>query len=125
MWNQVSRKMAEVVEKGAMIRGRVNALKEKVSIIGDVRGKGLMFGCEFIDPRGAKDSLGSFPGSGEIAAKVQHMCFENHLVMERGGRNGAVMRCLCALNVTEEDVNIMLDTFEKVVLSVDKEITGK
>ena len=125
--NRVSKPefLAEVVEKGAMIRGRVNALKEKVSIIGDVRGKGLMFGCEFIDPRGAKDSLGSFPGSGEIAAKVQHMCFENHLVMERGGRNGAVMRCLCALNVTEEDVNIMLDTFEKVVLSVDKEITGK
>ena len=27
-------------------------LKEKVSIIGDVRGVGLMIGCEFVDPKG-------------------------------------------------------------------------
>lgn len=117
--------LAEVTRKGEMYRARINALKEKVSIIGDVRGKGLMCGIEFVDPRGEKDSLGSYPFSGEIAARVQHECFENKLVMEKGGRFGSVMRCLCALNISDEDLNKGLDIFEKVVLKINAEVTGK
>jgi diaminobutyrate-2-oxoglutarate transaminase len=41
--------------------------------------------------------------------------------MEKGGRNGAVMRCLCALNITKEDLNKALDIIEKVVIEVDLE----
>ena len=115
--------LSEVVRKGDMYRARVNAIKEKVSIIGDVRGKGLMCGIEFVDPRGQKDSLGAYPFSGEIAARVQHLCFENKLVMEKGGRFGSVMRCLCALNISDEDLNHGLDIFEKVVMQVNAEIT--
>ena len=115
--------LSDVVRKGDMYRARVNAIKEKVSIIGDVRGKGLMCGIEFVDPRGQKDSLGAYPFSGEIAARVQHLCFENKLVMEKGGRFGSVMRCLCALNISDEDLNHGLDIFEKVVLQVNAEIT--
>ena len=59
--------------------------------------------------------------SGEIAALVQKRCFENRLVMEKGGRNGAVMRCLCALNVTMEDLEKALDIIEKVIIEVDLE----
>ncbi len=125
--NRVSKPefLADVVRKGEIYRSRVNALKEKVSIIGDVRGRGLMCGIEFVDPRGQKDSMGSYPFSGEIAAKVQHECFENKLIMEKGGRFGSVMRCLCALNISDEDLNHGLDIFEKVVLQIDAEITGK
>lgn len=115
--------LAEVCEKGDLIRERTLALQKKVSIIGDVRGKGLMSGCEFVDPKGTPDSLGSLPASGDIAAMVQQRCFRDGLVMEKGGRNGAVMRCLCALNVTKEDVLTMLDIFEKVVIEVNDEVT--
>ena len=123
--NRVSKPefLAEVAAKGDMMRERILELKKKVSIIGDVRGKGLMLGCEFVDPKGEKDSLGSLPGSGDIAARVQHECFNNKLVMEKGGRNGAVMRCLCALNVTYDEINTMLDIFEKVVCEVDRDVT--
>src|SRR5574344_2174067 len=121
--NRVSKPdfLADVARKGDLIRARVNAIKEKVSIIGDVRGKGLMCGIEFVDPRGPKDNLGAYPFSGEIAAKVQHICFDNKLVMEKGGRFGSVMRCLCALNISDEDLNHGLDIFEKVVLEVNAE----
>ena len=115
--------LAEVAAKGDMMRERMLELKKKVSIIGDIRGKGLMLGCEFVDPKGVKDSLGALPGSGEIAARVQHECFNNKLVMERGGRHGAVMRCLCALNVTYDEINTMLDIFEKVVCEVDSDVS--
>ena len=109
----------EVVEKGTYMRDRLLELKKKVSIIGDIREKGLMMGIEFVDPNATPDKLGALPGSGEIAADIQHRCFEKHLIMERGGRNGAVMRCLCALNVTRDEINKMLEIFESVVMEVD------
>jgi len=113
--------LAEVVRKGEKLRKRLMELKGKVSIIGDIRGKGLMSGCEFVDPKGTPDSLGSLPASGDIAAKVQKKCFENRLIMEKGGRHGSVMRCLCALNVTDEELDTMLDIYEKVVIEVNSD----
>ena len=114
--------LADVVAKGTHMRDRLLELKKKVSIIGDIREKGLMMGIEFVDPNATPDKLGSLPPSGEIAADVQHRCFDNGLIMERGGRNGAVMRCLCALNVSHEDVDKMLAIFEKVVLEVNASV---
>ena len=114
--------LADVRRKGDYMRERLQALKERVSIIGDIRGKGLMCGCEFIDPNSETDAVGAKAASGEIAALVQHKCFENKLVMEKGGRHGSVMRCLCALNVSDEELNIMLDIFEKVVTEIDRDI---
>ena len=113
--------LADVVKKGDYLRKAMNELKDEVSIIGDVRGKGLMLGVEFIDPNGPKDIMGHPEPCGEIAALVQKKCFENRLVMEKGGRNGSVMRCLCALNVSMDEINIMLDIFKKVVKEVDNE----
>ena len=121
--NRVSKPefLEEVVKKGEVFAKRMEEIKSKVSIIGDVRGKGLMRGIEFVDPKSQSDSLGAKKASGEIAALVQKRCFENRLVMEKGGRNGAVMRCLCALNVTMEDLEKALDIIEKVIIEVDFE----
>lgn len=112
--------LADVTRKGNLILNKLNELKSKVSIIGDIRGKGLMIGTEFVDPKGEKDCIGSLPSSGDIAAKVQKLCFENGLIVEKGGRNGSVMRCLCALNITDEDLNKAWSIFEKCVLEVNK-----
>lgn len=114
--------LKEVVAKGEYLKAEMEKLKSEVSIIGDVRGKGLMLGVEFINPNGPKDVMGHPEPSGEIAAKIQHLCFENKLIMEKGGRNGSTMRCLCALNVSMEEINIMLDVFRKVVKEVDKDV---
>lgn len=114
--------LAEVVEKGKIMEDRLRALQKEVSIIGDIRSKGLMMGIEFVDPNGIPDMLGSLPASGTIAAEVQKECFENKLIMEKGGRHGSVMRCLCALNVTKDEVSTMLDIFEKVIRKVDADV---
>jgi len=121
--NRVSKPefLADVVRKGDMIRSKAEQLKNKVSIIGDIRGKGLMVGIEFVNPKEQPDSLGSYPASGEIAALVQKKCFENGLIVEKGGRNGAVMRCLCALNITDEDIEKAAAIFKKVVLEVNEQ----
>lgn len=117
--------LASVREKGVHIHEAMNALKKEVSIIGDVRGRGLMMGIEFIDPDGPKDVMGHPEPSGTIAAEVQKRCFEHKLIMEKGGRNGSVMRCLCALNVSMEDIDTMIGIFSSVVREIDSEIRNR
>lgn len=122
--NRVSKPefLEEVCKKGELLKNKINELKDKVSIIGDVRGIGLMLGTEFVNPKGNKDILGSLPSSGEIASKVQKLCFENHLIVEKGGRNGSVMRCLCPLNISYDDLKTAIQIFEKCVIQVNNEI---
>ena len=115
--------LAEVTRKGDRLKAKLEKLKDEVSIIGDVRGTGLMLGVEFIDPNGKVDIMGHPEPSGEIAARIQHLCFEDHLVMEKGGRNGSVMRCLCALTVSDEEIDTMLSIFGKAVRKVDGDVT--
>ena len=112
--------LSEVTRKGNIMMDRILRLQKEVSIIGDVRGKGLMIGVEFIDPNGPKDLMGVPEPSGEVASLVQKGCFENRLIMERGGRNGSVMRCLCPLNVSDEDIDTAMTIFEKVVRETDE-----
>ncbi len=112
----------EVTRKGNYIRERLNSLKEKVSIIGDVRGKGLMIGLEIIDPKSASDSLGSKDASGEYAMQIQKKAFENRLIIEKGGRHGSVIRFLNALNITDEETEVILNTLEKVISEVNNGI---
>ena len=114
--------LAEVTRKGNYMMERLQKLKDEVSIIGDVRGKGLMLGIEFIDPNGPKDVMGHPMPNGEITARVQRLCFENKLIMEKGGRFGSVMRCLCALTITDEEIDTALSIFEKVVKEVDADV---
>ena len=114
--------LSEVRRKGEKIRRALEKLKEEVQIIGDVRGRGLMQGIEFIDPRGEKDIMGHPEPSGTIAAEVQKRCFEKHLIMEKGGRNGSVMRCLCALTVTDDEIDTMLSIFSDVVREISSEL---
>ena len=115
----------EVKRKGKRIEDALLQLKNEVSIIGDVRGRGLMLGIEFIDPNGDVDIMNHPLPSGEIAAEVQKRCFHRHLVMEKGGRNGSVMRCLCALNVKDDEIDFMLDVFTSVVKEIDSEIKAR
>ena len=81
-----------------------------------------MQGIEFIDPRGKKDIMGHPEASGTISAAVQRRCFEKHLIMEKGGRNGSVMRCLCALNVTDDEIDTMISIFSSAVKEIESEL---
>ena len=114
--------LADVTRKGKILEEGLLKLKDEVSIIADVRGKGLMLGIEFIDPNGPKDIMGHPEPGGEVALKVQRRCLENGLIMEKGGRNGSVMRCLCALNITDDEIKTALSIFEKSVKEVDADV---
>ncbi|QEN04858.1 aminotransferase class III-fold pyridoxal phosphate-dependent enzyme [Thiospirochaeta perfilievii] len=115
--------LEEVTKKGETIQERLRDLKKNVSIIGDIRGTGLMIGVEIVDPQGHIDNIGSKPASGDLAILIQKECFKKKLIIEKGGRYGSVIRFLTALNITDKDIDQMLTIFEDVVIKVDEYAT--
>ena len=78
-----------------------------------------MLGVEFIDPKSPPDHLGAKKGSGEIAAAVQKGCLERGLIIESGGRRGAVLRFLPSMIISEDDVDLMLKVFRESVFAAE------
>ncbi len=70
--------------------------------IGEVRGRGLMIGVELVDP----DTGAAAPS---LAAAVRQECLDRGLIVELGGRHGAVVRLLPPLTLTDEQAAAVLD----------------
>ncbi|MFJ3975372.1 diaminobutyrate--2-oxoglutarate transaminase family protein [Streptomyces sp. NPDC090021] len=80
----------------------LRALASGHPCIGDVRGRGLMIGLELVDP----DTGAAAPA---LAAAVRQECLERGLIVELGGRHGAVVRLLPPLTLTDEQAGAVLD----------------
>jgi diaminobutyrate-2-oxoglutarate transaminase len=100
-------------EKGEYLAERFAELAGRHPEIGDVRGRGLMWGLEIVDPAGRPDHLGSLPADGQRARTIKRRCLENGLIVETGGRHGAVIRILPPLIVTYAELDEMLIRLEK------------
>lgn len=120
--NRVNQKpfLNEVKEKGKIFLDHFASLKKDVSIIGDVRGRGMMLGIEIVDPKSKEDKLGTKEGSALIAKELQTLCFQKGLIMEKGGRNGAVMRCLTALNIDKANLSKGINILTDAIKEIDK-----
>lgn len=118
---QEARLMDAASARGAQLAGRVRAVADKESTqgrIGDVRGRGLMMGIEFVansTHSSDLDPAGVPVPDGDAAAAVQLECFKRGLILERGGRRGAVVRFLPPLTITEPEVDECADVFEEAV----------
>ena len=91
---EVQRKGEIVAERFAGIAGWIR----EQGIEASERGRGLMRGIDV--------------GSGDIADKITHQAFENGLVIETSGQDGEVVKCLCPLTITDEDLKEGLDILE-------------
>ncbi len=95
-----------VVKKEKLLKGGLNALKEKYPIIGDVRGKGLMIGIELV-----KDAAKT-PAADEAKA-IRQSCFERGLLIWVGGVWANVLRIQPPLVITDDQLNEALTIIEK------------
>ncbi|WP_101298193.1 diaminobutyrate--2-oxoglutarate transaminase [Halegenticoccus soli] len=102
-------------EMGERLRGRLERTAESFDAVGDVRGRGLMLGVEFVDPDAEPDAVGAQPADGDLADAVQSACFDRGLVVETGGRHGATVRFLPPLVVTAEQVDEIGEIFREAV----------
>ncbi|CAM3420067.1 diaminobutyrate--2-oxoglutarate transaminase [Halomonas lysinitropha] len=91
----------DVARKGEIVAKRFQTIAGVIKELGieaSERGRGLMRGIDV--------------GSGDIADKITHKAFENGLIIETSGQDGEVVKCLCPLTITDEELNEGLDILE-------------
>ncbi|WP_040976905.1 diaminobutyrate--2-oxoglutarate transaminase [Necropsobacter massiliensis] len=111
-------------ERGEFLQTALRQLAHEFPCIGNVRGRGLMIGIEIVDERRAADRLGAYPADSELAAAIQKACFNNKLLLERGGRGGNVVRILCPLIITQSECEAMIARFAASVTDALNSVRG-
>jgi 4-aminobutyrate aminotransferase len=92
---------------GTYFRGKLDQLKEKYTLIGDVRGMGLMQGLELVKDRQTKEP------APEATAQVMERARENGLLIGKGGLMGNTLRLSPMLNITKPDVDEAVRLLDK------------
>ena len=99
-------------EVGAYLRGRLEEMKDKHTLIGDVRGMGLLQAIELVEDRASKK-----PATAATAALLE-AGRENGLLMGKGGLYGNVLRCTPPMNIGKSDVDDFIDRLDKSLVRI-------
>jgi 4-aminobutyrate aminotransferase len=86
-----------VEARGEQLRAALRSLASTHPTIGDVRGPGLMVGCELVDAAGAPDAT-------RAAAVIGHCREEGRLLLMNAGTDGNVVRWMPPLVVSEREL---------------------
>ncbi|NHV28612.1 diaminobutyrate--2-oxoglutarate transaminase family protein [Burkholderia sp. D-99] len=97
---------------GKLLVAGLERIAERFPSLGQIRGRGLMIGVEVVLP-GRDGQPG--PTHAALAQAIKLNCLRNGLVIETGGRHGAVLRFLPPLIVSEADIHEILNRFEQAV----------
>lgn len=118
----IGKAVLEVIEKektqenclqlGNYILAGLDKLKAKHKVIGDVRGKGLMLGIEFVKDRATKQ-----PGKEECAQAVEN-ARELGLLLGKGGLWGQTIRFAPPMNITKADADFLLAVLDEAIGAV-------
>lgn len=94
-----------VLHKGQIIEQRLNKIAEAYGEGNFVtKGRGMMRGINCVN--------------GDIAGKITHKCFQNGLMIETSGADDQVVKFLCPLIISEENLHKGLDIVEAAIHDV-------
>ena len=94
-------------EVGAYLRARLEDLKSKHRLIGEVRGMGLMQAMELV-----RDPVSKEPATTETLA-IMEAARERGVLVGKGGLYGNVLRCTPPLNISKTDVDHFVGTLDE------------
>ena len=100
------------LELGNHILAGLNKLKAKYKIIGDVRGRGLMLGIEFVKDKATKE-----PNKEGCAQAVEN-ARELGLLLGKGGLWGQTIRFAPPMNITKADADFLLAVLDEAIGAV-------
>lgn len=92
---------------GAHALKRLDELKEKYDIIGDVRGRGLMIGVEIVKSKKTKEPL--------YVPQIQGLAWRKGLMMITAGMFGNVFRIAPPIVISLEQLDLGIDIFESTI----------
>lgn len=112
--------MATVQGKGMLLSAGLTAIAKKISIIGDVRGKGLMWGLEFVKDKKTKQP---FEPSKKVFQRVVNKALSKGLIIypvngcADGEKGDGVLICP-PLTINEQEINFLVKTLEDTLVEV-------
>jgi diaminobutyrate-2-oxoglutarate transaminase len=71
-----------------------------------------------LQPKGRGMMQGLSCKDGELAKAIITRCFEQGLVIETSGAYDQVVKCLCPLTITDDELNKALDIIEQSVKDI-------
>jgi 4-aminobutyrate aminotransferase len=101
-------------EVGAYFREKLEELQQRHSLIGDVRGMGLMQALELVEDRITKQ-----PSSAGTTALMEE-CRKRGLLVGKGGFYGNVIRMSSPLNISKADVDEAVQILDESFAAVKK-----
>lgn len=104
---------SNAAETGAHLRQRLEELREKHPVIGDVRGMGLMQAIELVRDRKTKE-----PAVSETAALME-AARECGVLIGKGGLSGNVIRISPPLNISKADVDQFAEAMDRALARAD------
>jgi diaminobutyrate-2-oxoglutarate transaminase len=106
---------SQAARHGELLMAGLRRIARDFPFLADVRGRGLMVGVEvaYVD-----SAVRPAPADAALAKAIRTQCFEQGLIVETGGRHGAVLRFLPPLIISESDVGAILDRFENSIRKV-------
>lgn len=105
--------VAQSKEKGDYIMARLREMQQRYEVIGDVRGRGLLIGLEFVKDRETRASALAFSNA------VVGTCFQKGLSINILHNNaGSVLRIGPPLTVTHKEIDQAMDILDEVIASL-------
>jgi 4-aminobutyrate aminotransferase-like enzyme len=101
-------------ELGKKAMDRLKAMAERSRFIGDVRGKGLFIGVEFVEDKKTKEP------ALKIIDEMQKKCFQMGLILWRGGRWNNLARFMPPLVIPERLLDRGMSIFEEALQSIER-----
>jgi 4-aminobutyrate aminotransferase len=105
--------IANAAEAGQYAMDCLEEIQARHTSIGDVRGKGLMIGVEFVKDKSTKEP------NEEIRNTVENAAFEHGLLLLGCGKS--TIRIAPPLCITKQEVDEALQIFEQVVTMAEKQ----
>ena len=91
------------------VTAKANEWVEKYDVVGNVRGMGAMMGIEFVTDKETKAP------NAKVVADIVQYAQNKGLLLESAGTYGNVIRFLCPLCVTDEQLECGLAIFEEAI----------
>ncbi|HKD64899.1 MAG TPA: acetyl ornithine aminotransferase family protein [Candidatus Acidoferrales bacterium] len=106
--------MANAARMGDYIMNRTAGWREKHKIVGEVRGKGLMIGIEFVRDQKTKEK------ATDLRNKLVQMAFHKGLLVL--GSGDTTLRLCPPLVIDEAQADFALDTLEACILQIERSL---
>ncbi len=102
---------------GTYLKEKLEEVALEVGCIAEVRGRGLMLGLEIVKADGRLNKLNEPEADPTRTLAIQRECLKRGLIIEKGGRQGSVLRFLPPLIISYEQIDFAVDVMRRAILA--------